>query len=158
MISRYKHNSLIKISHTTKRWLSLHLKIYMRSKRLHFTVTSTIMHCSGFEVSNKPRDLPSALFFIKKKKKKTGRLSFSFTRETSVSPDARIFCKFSTFQNSSAKLRFTGLDKVGIFFSASLLILQHFSILSYNKIPCALCVLGKTNQICGRNEAIRKKH
>ena len=31
------------------------------------------MHCSGFEVNNKPRDLPSALFFLKKK---TGRLSF----------------------------------------------------------------------------------
>ena len=31
------------------------------------------MHCSGFEVNNKPRDLPFALFFfIKKKKKKKG--------------------------------------------------------------------------------------
>ena len=39
------------------------------------------MHCYGFEVNNKPRDLPSALFCIKKK---TGRLSFSFTREKSM--------------------------------------------------------------------------
>ena len=85
MISRCKHNSVIKISHTTKRWLSLHLK--MRSKRIHFTVTWTTMHCSGFEVNNKPRDLPSALFFFIRKR--TVSLSFSFTRGKVFPPTSK---------------------------------------------------------------------
>ena len=129
-------------------WLSLHLK--MRSKRIHFTVTWTTMHCSGFEVNDKPRDLFSALFFYKKKKK-TGRLSFSFTRK-------RVFPQTSAYFASSFSLtliRFTGLEWV--YFSQLLYLFSN--ILAFFLVTKFLvfCVfLAKINQICGRNEAIGK--
>ena len=113
------------------------------------------MHCSGFEVNNKPRDLPSALFFIKKKKRQA---IVSFTREiTCFLRRPHILqaysAQFSSFQNSCVKLRFMKWVYFSHLFYLFSNILAFFLVTKF----LVFCVfLAKINQICGRNKAIRK--
>ena len=84
------------------------------------------MHCSGFEVNNKPRDLASALFFIYKKKKKNRPQAILFIHKgNNMFPQTSAYFAslFSSILIISKFLRKTPFYEVGIFFSAFLLIL-----------------------------------
>ena len=79
------------------------------------------MHCSGFEVNNKPRNLPSALSFIKK-----NRQAILFIHKgNNIFPQTSVYFAslFSSILIISKFLRKTPFFEVGIFLSAFLLIL-----------------------------------
>ena len=79
------------------------------------------MHCSGIEVNNKSRDLPSALFFIKKNM----QAILFIHKGNNMFPQMSVYFAslFSSILIISKLLCKTPFYEVGIFFSAFLLIL-----------------------------------